>query len=714
MHQLTQQLKSGHMEILEVPFPALNKGQILVRNHFSVISAGTEGKTVSDARKGYIAKAKSRQKEVKQVIGMVKTNGLQETYKMVMNKLEAPSALGYSCAGEVIAVADDIQEFKVGDKVACGGQGAYHADVVAVYKNLCVKVPENVDLKQAAFSTIAAIAVQGIRQADLRLGENCVVVGLGLIGQLTALMLQASGVKVFGVDINQQQVDTAKNNGVVFSENRSTSGIENAIEDFSDGHGVDAVIITAGTSSLDPVNFAGEVCRKKGKVVVVGAVPTGFDRKNYYRKELDLRMSSSYGPGRYDLNYEEKGIDYPVGYVRWTENRNMLAFIDLLESEKLNIEKLITHTFSLNEAPSAYSMILEKTENFQGIVIQYDAEIEAKQKVVLSSQKQYSPADVNVGFIGAGSFAQNILLPRLNGLCNFVGVSTARGNNSKYVADKYKFSYCTDKADDIFTDDKVNTVFITTRHNLHAEAVIKALQSGKNIFVEKPLAMNEAELGEISKAFNNQKSTINNRLMVGYNRRFSPYTQKLVQIMPNDRPKAMNFRINAGKMPADHWINDPEIGGGRIIGEACHFIDLAMFIAGSKIISVTANALPNGNNTLDTVAINLMFENGSIANISYFSNGTKALAKEYYEVFCDEQVAIIEDFSKMTVFGNSKKVYKFGKQAKGHKEELIAFTDAIKQGKETPISFREAYLSTLTSFKVLESIKNKRSIEIKS
>ncbi|MGE0568507.1 MAG: zinc-binding alcohol dehydrogenase, partial [Bacteroidia bacterium] len=352
------------MEILEVPFPALNKGDVLVRNYYSVISAGTEGKTVTDARKGYIAKARSKQKEVKQVIEMIKRNGFLSTYQLVMNKLDTPSALGYSCAGEVIAVGAEVKGFKVGDKVACGGASASHADVVAVPVNLCVKVPESVDLKHAAFATIAAITIQGIRQAELKMGENCLIIGMGLLGQLTAKILKASGVKTICVDVADKQVSQSKEAGIENVYNRNTAGIEDLISQFSKGNGVDAVIITAGTSSIDPIEFAGSSARKKGKVVIVGAVPTGFDRANYFKKELDLRMSMSYGPGRYDPNYEEKGMDYPIGYVRWTENRNMQSFIDLLASNAISIEKLISHTYTLEEAPSAYDMILSKIQAY--------------------------------------------------------------------------------------------------------------------------------------------------------------------------------------------------------------------------------------------------------------------------------------------------------------------------------------------------------------
>ena len=527
MKQLTQQLKSGKMEILEVPFPALNKEAILVHNHFSVISAGTEGKTVTDARKGYVAKAKSRKKEVKAVIEMVKSNGLLPTYKLVMNKLEAPAALGYSTAGEVIAVGEDVTAFKVGDFVACGGASASHADVVSVPVNLAVVVPKEVDLKQAAFSTIAAIAIQGIRQADLRMGENCLIIGMGIIGQITYKILEASGMYPIGIDVSDAQVQQSKYAGIQHVYNRNQEGIEEIIMNFSSGYGADAIIITAGTSSLDPVEFAGAMARKKSKVVIVGAVPTGFSRMHYYKKELELKMSMSYGPGRSDINYEEKGIDYPIGYVRWTENRNMQSYIELLASKRLDISNLISHTYSLDEAPKAYDMILARNEPFAGILIQYEEDVQLKRKVELNNQT-YKPEEANIGFIGAGSFAQGTLMPNMKGYCNFIGIATGRGTTAKYVGDKYGFNYLAESADEIVKDNEINTVFITTRHNLHAENILNAIQNDKNVFVEKPLAMNEEELSEIKDAYEAANLKGNpKQVMVGFNRRFSPAVQDL-------------------------------------------------------------------------------------------------------------------------------------------------------------------------------------------
>lgn len=715
MQQLTQQLKSGFMEIAEVPFPSLGDNEVMVRNHYSVISAGTEGKNVSDARKGYIAKAMSRQKEVKMVIDLIKTQGIKETYDFVMNKLEAPSPLGYSCAGEVIAAGKNVKSFSVGDRVACGGDGAMHADVVSVSENLCVKIKDNVLLKHAAFTTIAAVAIQGIRQAELSLGSNCTVIGLGLIGQLTIQVLKASGIKAIGIDINENQVNAAIKCGADLALKRSVPGIEKQIYDFSGGFGTDAVIITAGSSSTDPVELAGSFCRRKGKVVIVGAVPTGFTRANYYKKELDLRMAMSYGPGRYDVNYEEKGIDYPIGYVRFTENRNMKTFADLLADGKINMEAIITHEFKLDNAKEAYEMIVGKKENFSGIVLKYNAEKELNKDIKKDIKKEIGggiPNDINVGLIGAGNFTQGTLLPRMKGLCNFIGVATAKGNNSKYVSDKYKIKYCFDNATKIIESDEINTVFITTRHNLHAKYIIESVMAGKHVFVEKPLAMSEEELESIENSYNEATEKYNNLLMVGFNRRFAPAVIKLKSLFNENQVKAINIRINAGAVPPEHWVNDPVSGGGRIIGEGCHFIDLAIFLAGSEVTSVFAENIEDPNHLNDTLIISLKFRNGSIANISYFSNGSKSLPKELVEVFSVGTTAVIDDFKRLIIYSKGVKKIKYHSQDKGHANELRTFFDAIRKGGVNPVPFNSSYHSTFVTFKVLQSIRENRKIII--
>ena len=709
MQQLTQNLKSGKMEVLEVPFPALTTGNILVRTLCSVISAGTEGPRVKDARRGYIGKARARQKEVKQVIESVIDQGLTKTYKRVMNKLDAPSSLGYSCAGEVIDAGAGVAEYRIGDLVACGGGDAAHAEVVSVPENLCARIPEGVDVKHAAFAIIASIAMHGIRRADLRLGENCVVIGLGLIGQLTIQMLNAAGVLSIGIDIDEGQVKLAEACSACLALERSRPDLAEVVHNFTNGYGTDAVIITAGTNSLDPVELAGALCRKKGKVVVVGAVPTGFSRPNYYKKELDLRMSCSYGPGRYDTVYEEKGIDYPIGYVRWTENRNMQAYLQLLKDNKLNIEKLVTHQFDFEKAPEAYQLILDKSEHFCGIVLKYNSGKSIKKSITLK-EVTYGPSEANIGFIGAGSFAQNSLLPVVKKYGNMIGVATAHGNTAVNIAKKYGFGFATGDADEIFQNKNINTIFIATRHDFHAEYVLKAVQNKKNVFVEKPLCLTVDELEEIKNVY--EESTGDVRLLVGFNRRFAPHVQQIMKLLTNDAPKAINYRINAGAVPVDHWIHDKDVGGGRIIGEVCHFVDLAMFLAGAKITAVSAHVMQGPNNLLDTVVINLTFDNGSIANISYFSNGNKKLEKEYLEVFSNGQVAIVDDFKKLKIYSNKVTQYKLSNQDKGHSEEVKQFLQCIKEGRPAPISFEDIYLSTLATFKILESIKTNKTIVI--
>jgi polar amino acid transport system substrate-binding protein len=700
MEQLTQNLKSGEMKILEVPYPMLSKGCVLVRNHFSIISAGTEGKTVKDARLGYVGKAMARKDEVKKVINTAKTIGLVDTYKLMMNKLDAPSALGYSCAGEIIAVADDITEFKIGDKVACAGAGAVHAEVVAVPKNLCVKLADDVFLNEAAFTTLGAIALQGIRQADLQLGESCAVIGLGLLGQLTIQMLNAAGVQSIGIDIDKNMVTLAQELGCIYAIDRNTEGIENSIRELTKGYGVDAVIITAATSSTDPVDFAGELCRHKGKVIIVGSVPTGFKRAAYYKKELELKMSCSYGPGRYDREYEEQGVDYPYGYVRWTENRNMQAFADLLRHKKLNIAKLISHTFDFKEAPKAYQMIVDKTEAFTGILLKYDTEKKLNATIQLKSIQAVAGKPA-IGFIGAGSFANNVLLPALKDDGNLIGIVTSKSNNARNIADKYGFSYCTGDANELMTDKNINTIFIATRHDSHAKYVMQALQNNKHVFTEKPLCLNETELEEIKALY--QKS--NSILMLGFNRRFSPHIIKAKAFFDKlNTPLSINYRINAGTIAPDHWVHDKNVGGGRIVGEVCHFIDLLTFITNSKIKTLIANAMQDAAHLSDTLTISLQFENGSIGNISYFSNGNKNLDKEYIEIFGAGQVIAIHDFKEMEIYGSSKKTDSLNKQDKGHKPEVNVFLTAIAQGKQCPISFDEIYHSMLCTFKVEESI----------
>jgi len=708
MRQLTQNLKTGKMEIKEVPFPLINKGQVLIRNHFSLISAGTEGSKVLTARKNYLSKAKEKPEQINQVFDTFKKEGIISTYKKVMNRLDSLSPLGYSTAGTVIDVGGKTTIFKIGDRVACGGDRlANHAEVVSVPGNLIVKIPNQVKFKEATFTTVGAIAMQGVRQADLHLGESCVVIGLGLLGQLTVQMLKASGIKVAGIDINPKMTELAYKSGADIAFESGSDELKQAVLNMTGRYGVDSVIITAATQSIEPVELAGSLCRQKGKVVIVGAVPTGFTRENYYKKELELRMATSYGPGRYNANYEEKGLDYPIGYVRWTENRNMQAFLELVKEKKLNLGLLTTHIFPFVNAPKAYQMILNKEKYFVGILLEYDVEKELLKEVLTDeNNKEFDKHSVNIGFIGAGTFAQNSLLPYIRN-ANLIAVSNHQGHSTRNVADKFGFKIATGNSNAIIENKDINTIFISTRHNLHAEYVKKGIKAGKNIFVEKPLCIIESELTEITKEYKKQQNV---RVMVGFNRRFAPHIQKIKKIFQTSYPKAINYRINAGVIPAENWIQNKDIGGGRIIGEVCHFVDLAMYLAGAYPASLSANSIMDAQGLLDTLTINLSFDNSSIANVSYFSNGSKALEKERLEVFSNGVTAIINDFKKLDIYGSKHKKYKLAHQNKGHFEEIRQFIGSIREGAPTPISFKDVYWSTKMSFDIIKSIREGVSI----
>ena len=619
MEQITQKLKDGNVRVLEVPIPLNGENCILVRNHFSLISSGTESSTVKAARNSSLGKMKERPEQVKQVMDTLITQGVTQTYRSVMKKLEAYTPLGYSCAGEVIEVPADVQSFQVGDLVACGGLTACHAEIVSVPVNLCVSLEKDADLKQSVYNTLGTIAMQGVRQADLRLGETCAVIGLGLIGQLAAILLRASGVRVIGVDVSKEMVDMAARYCNDLALARDESGIEEKIMQFTDGIGCDAVIIAAATDSLDPINFAGAISRKKGTVIVLGAVPTGFNRDpHYYRKELQVKMSCSYGPGRYDPSYEEKGIDYPIAYVRWTEKRNMQAFQKLICTKKIDISYLTTHIFKLADAPKAYDMMMSKSEPYAGILIEYDiSKTFQREPIRIKDARTGSrQQDVGIGFIGAGSYAQSHLLPNIpnSGRVKKVGVMTATSTGSRSVAERFGFEFCTGDEKDIIGNANINTIFIATRHNTHAEYVIKALEAGKNVFVEKPLCLKEEELGRIKEAYNATGKT----LMVGYNRRFSPLIRKVKEAF-GDGPMSMVYRVNAGSIPADSWIQDPEIGGGRILGEVCHFIDLITYLCNSLPCRVFASAMKDSRNLDDVLSIIITYQDGTIGTICYFS-----------------------------------------------------------------------------------------------
>jgi predicted dehydrogenase/threonine dehydrogenase-like Zn-dependent dehydrogenase len=719
MKQVLQNNKTGELKIEEVPHPILLPRGVLVRNEYSLISKGTERMKVDFARKSMVAKAKSRPDLVRQVLKNAKKEGWVTTFKKVMNRLESSAPLGYSSAGEVMAVGELVEGIEVGDKVACAGAGhANHAQIVSVPMNLCARIPKNVSYRQACFTTLGAIALQGIRQAQVNLGETVAVIGLGILGQLTLQMLKASGCRVFGIDVDEPMVDLAKNSGADFGLVTGKENVASKVMNLTCDRGVDVVIITAGTSSNQPIELAGEICKDRGKVVVVGAVNVDVPRKNFYKKELDIRFSRSYGPGRYDHLYEEMGIDYPFGYVRWTEKRNMEEFLNLLQQGKVNTETLTTHQFKIEDAEKAYDLIMKGDEKSLAVLLEYEDLSETKPRIYL---KESSPnggkgiSTVNMGFIGAGNFAKNNLLPYLKKMkdVRLKGAVTSTGVSAKDVARKFGFEYCSSEVDQILEDETINCVFIATRHNLHSELICKALKAEKAVFVEKPLATSEGELEEIKRTLGQARG----KILVGFNRRFSPAAQLLKKhFQDRTTPLVMTYRVNAGFIPADHWIHDPEEGGGRIIGEVCHFVDLLSFLADSESSSVSAIAVDDSRKTPlthDNLVVSLKFKDGSVGSIIYTSSGDTSYSKERIEIFGKNSVGVIDNFQRTIVVTKGKELrFKHSGSGKGHKEELQAFIEALKQEKPMPIPPNEMINTTQATLKIIESLQTNSSANI--
>ncbi len=704
------------MAVIDVPDAVCSPGMIRVRNHYSLISTGTEGSTVRAARSSLFDKARQRPEQVRQVFDLLARQGPVQAYRAVTKKLDSYSPLGYSSAGVVIEVGPSVTDFAAGDLVACAGAGyASHSEAVVVPVNLCVKLPPDANLRAASYNAAGSIALQGIRQADLRLGETCAVIGLGLIGQLTCLLLRAGGIRTFGIDISDAAVAFACSHTADFAWTRNEPGLADRIADLTQGLGADAVIITAGTSSLDPIDFSGEIARQRGRVVIVGAVPTGFQRENYYRKELELRMSCSYGPGRYDPSYEEMGLDYPPAYVRWTERRNMAAFQDLAARGRIDVDRLTTHEFPLEQAQRAYDLILNRAEPFLGVVLRYDATKPLTPEPIKICQPKAS-GSIGIGFIGAGSYAQSSLLPNLPRKDPAIvrkAVATSTGTTSRRVAEKFGFEYCTGKTTDIFSDPSIGTVFIATRHDAHARLVVDGLKARKNIFVEKPLALTEDELDEITEIYRSLASEgAAPALLVGFNRRFAPLAQIAKQALGSG-PMSMVYRVNAGRIPPTHWIQDPVLGGGRIIGEACHFIDFLTFLCGAPPVRVFASALPSSLHAADTVAVNLDFANGSIGVVCYYANGSKALDKEYVEAYSSGVTATIRDFRRLEI-AREKRVSKETRwsQDKGQKRMLAEFLSALKAGLPAPIAFNEIHAVTRATFAIERSLSERQPVSL--
>lgn len=708
MKQLIQNFKTGELYVDEVPVPSLSTGYVLIENKFSLISSGTERGTVKVAQASLLGKAMKRPDLVAQVIQNIRKEGISATLKKVQTKLDSLKALGYSSAGVVLASMDKNSRFQAGDRVACAGQDyASHAEVVSVPQNLVARIPDNVSFEESAFTTLGAIALQGVRQAEPRLGENVCVIGLGLLGQLTCQLLRANGCHVLGIDLSDRLVALAREHSADAAVNRNQPDLEKICASVTNGLGFDSIIITAAAPTNDPIELAAVIARKKGKVIIVGAVKMDVPRDpHFYRKELDLRMSCSYGPGRYDSSYEEDGMDYPFAYVRWTEQRNMDAFLALVGKGLINLKPLITQQFEIDEAEKAFDIVLGKTqEPHIGILLRYpENEKKSQTRIQVANSTAIKSAAVTAGFIGAGSFAQSYLIPnaKANGAALHT-VTNARGITSKNVAQKFGFGFSSSSLDDVINSTEINTVFIATPHNSHASLVSAVLRAGKHVFVEKPLSIDYAGLEEVMEARKTSKGV----LMVGFNRRFSTATQEIrKRVASLNEPVVMNFRVNAGIIPKEHWIQKPEVGGGRIIGEMCHFFDLMEYLSGSQPTKVSAESIKTENNNFvnqDNVVISLKFANGSVGTLTYVSNGDTSLPKEKLEVFCGGVAGVIHDFRNVVIHANGKET-KTDCNGKGHREEVGAFINAIKNSGEDPIPFSSIFRTTLVCFKAIESL----------
>jgi len=705
MKQILQNIANGETQLVEVPCPQGKNGQLLISTTKSLVSVGTERMLIDFGKSGWIQKARSQPDKVKMVLGKVKTDGLIPTIDAVRSKLDQPLPLGYCNVG--VVQDNGNTAFEVGSRVISNGN---HAEVVRVPKNLCAAIPDNVDDESAAFTVLAAIAMQGVRIANPTIGETVVVTGLGLIGLITVQLLKANGCRVLGIDFDSSKCAMARDFGaetVDLSQGEDAIAKANA---FSRGQGVDAVIITASTKSNDPVSHGANMCRQRGRIVLVGVVGLELSRADFYEKEISFQVSCSYGPGRYDTEYEEKGNDYPVGFVRWTEQRNFEAVLDLMSSGALNMKPLVSHRFEIDDAINAYKCLDDRSS--LGILLNYSANADdllTKKLVSIRDPEKYNAQDAVCGFIGGGNYASRVLIPAFKEAdAKLDTLLTSGGVSAIHHGKKNDFANASTDLSQLLENNAVNTVVIATQHNLHAEQVIQAINSGKNVFVEKPLALNHTELDAIESAYNEQKGKC--RVMVGYNRRFAPHVIKMKSLLTNVlEPKAFIMTMNAGAIPSDHWTQNPEVGGGRIIGEACHYIDLMRFLVGSEITGYTATCMGKADGvdiTEDKASITLTFKDGSFGTINYLANGGKGFAKERIEVFANDGVLQLDNFRKLIGYDwNGFSKDKLRAQDKGQSNCSKAFINSIKSGTSSPISFDEIMEVARCSVDIAESLR---------
>jgi predicted dehydrogenase/threonine dehydrogenase-like Zn-dependent dehydrogenase len=716
MKQLLQYLRDGKTVVADVPAPRATPGTALVQTAASLVSAGTERMVVDFATKSLVGKARSRPDLVRQVLDKARREGLLTTIEAAFNRLDQPMALGYSSAGTIVEIGEGLEGFHVGDRVACAGGGhAVHAEYVVVPRNLLTPLPAHINFEAAAFTTLGAIALHGFRLAQPQLGERVAVVGLGLLGLLSVEIARAAGCQVFGVDLDPRRVELG---ALLGAHTAIRDDAESAGAAFSRGQGFDVVLICADSASNDPIELAGELAADRGRVVAVGAVGLDIPRKRYFEKELQFIVSRSYGPGRYDPNYEEKGQDYPPGYVRWTEGRNFEAFTDLLAGDQVNLTPLITHRFPIEEAPQAYDLITGKhKEPFLGVLLTYPHDTEAtpqRRIMIHTGQPPQGKITLGIGVLGAGNYASAVFLPAIQkaGGADCVGIASGSGLTAQNAARRFKFNYAASSESEIWGDDSIDVVAILTRHHLHASQICAALENNKHVYCEKPLATNAEGLAQVVEAMQNSDRVVT----VGFNRRFAPLAVKMKTFIDKRvEPIAAHYRINAGFLPPTHWLHDPEQGGGRIIGEGCHFVDFLAYLVGEAPVSVAGHALPDDSRYhQDNVALTFTFPDGSIGVVTYLANGDKSYAKERVEVFSGGRIAVLDDFRTLETIYNGKRQVSRSRlrQDKGHLVAWQAFLDSTRSG--TPsIPYDHLAGVTNATFAALESLNTGQEVAIK-
>jgi predicted dehydrogenase/threonine dehydrogenase-like Zn-dependent dehydrogenase len=690
MKQILQSLKTGATEVAEVPCPAVRPGQLLIRSTRTLVSVGTERMLVEFGKAGWIAKARQQPDKVRMVLDKIKTDGLVPTFESVMNKLDQPLPLGYCNVGRVMATGNGVAGFELGDRVVSNGK---HAEAVSVPVNLCARVPEGVSDDEAAFTVLGAIALQGIRLVQPTLGESVVVTGLGLIGLVTVQLLRAHGCRVLGLDFDPAKLELARKLGAETVNLGAGQDPVAAAQAFSRGRGVDAVIITASTKSNEPVHQAALMCRKRGRIVLVGVTGLELSRADFFEKELTFQVSCSYGPGRYDANYEEKGNDYPVGFVRWTEQRNFEAVLDMMADGRLDVKPLVSHRFAIEQAEQAYELVGGAGPSL-GILLEYPTESAKPDAQVRTQSVTLAPkgsGSATVAFIGSGNYSTAVLIPAFKSAgARMKTVASAGGVSGVHAGRKFGFEQTTTDTASVFADPEIDAVVITTRHDSHASMVSKALRAGKHVFVEKPLALRTDEVAEIEQAYADARAAGRSPIvMVGFNRRFASQVQRIHGLLGGvTGPKSFIMTVNAGAIPAEHWTQDRVIGGGRIVGEGCHFIDLLRFLAGSRVSAIDVCTMDTG--TGDTVSVQMAFHDGSIGTVHYFANGTKAFPKERLEVFAGGRVLQLDNFRKLYGFGwPGFRKMNLWSQDKGQKACASAFVDAVAGRGPAPIPFEE-------------------------